>query len=325
MAIFDDLHAFVAVNGTRLQEYADKELEMEKETPDVADKYIEAESGAEFTIEVEATKQMAFKTENVEIQVHLDGKWAAGEFLIRSKVLRSNKYCLKIGGVTKEIGGNCEFRAFTFSSVTPTANEDSTWALDKRDRSDLGSIVVKAFHVTVGENRPRSPEAWEYENTDTSVAVPEKAIKGLAITHLTSLGKKQIVSGGPLASRVFVDGSQCPFAVFRFRYCSKKALQSMLLIPRTPSPTPLADRPIESLSAEEAHQLLRQYQARALEPKREIKSETNHAQEAIKHERSAKQERTVKRERDPELEELLASAAQVKKAKPTEIVDLSDD
>ncbi len=57
MAILGNLHAFVAVNGTRLQEYADKDVEMKKENPDVADKFIEAESGAEFTVEVEATKR----------------------------------------------------------------------------------------------------------------------------------------------------------------------------------------------------------------------------------------------------------------------------
>lgn len=117
MAILGGLQAFVAVNGNRVQEYVDEELEVEKENPEVAVRYIEAESGAEFTIEVEVTKQTAFKTENLEIQVHLDGKWTAGEYVYRSKVLRSNDYCQRIGGVTKKVEGNCEFRAFMFSNV----------------------------------------------------------------------------------------------------------------------------------------------------------------------------------------------------------------
>ncbi|KAL8930202.1 MAG: hypothetical protein Q9208_000819 [Pyrenodesmia sp. 3 TL-2023] len=309
MAILGNLRAFVAVNGNRVQEYVDEELEVEKENPELAVKYIEAESGAEFTIDVEVTRQTAFKTENLEIQVHLDGKWAAGEYVYRSKVLQSNNYVLKIGGATRMVNGSCEFRAFMFSDVRQT-NEASKWALDKRDRNDLGSITIKAFHVKLGATRSRSSESWEHEDADTNAAVPEKELKGLAITHL---------------ARVFVDGNQCPFAVFRFRYCSKKALQSMLLIPRTPSPTPLADRPIDSLSAEEARQLLRQYQVRPQEAKREIKSGSGRMQKAIKHEWGVKQERPVKRERDEEFEELLASATEVKKAKLTETVDLSGD
>ena len=44
-----------------------------------------------------------------------------------------------------------------------------------------------------------------------------------------------------------------------------EALQTLLLIPRTPCPTPpvpLEKRPVESLSVEEMKQLVRQYQVR---------------------------------------------------------------
>lgn len=161
-------------------------------------------------------------------------------------------------------------------------------------------------------------------------------------------------------SRVLVDGSQCPFAVFRFRYCSKSEYGPHAIIYETDaeawqkrcsqcysslgrlhlhlSQTVLSSRCplkkrinfsgniryfISSLLCPQDFE--QRTQARALEPKGEMKFETNHAQDAIKYGRSAKQERPVKRERDEELEELLASAAQVKKAKPTETIDLSDD
>ncbi|KAL8753253.1 MAG: hypothetical protein Q9184_005478 [Pyrenodesmia sp. 2 TL-2023] len=345
MAILGNLQAFIAVNGNqRLREYADEDLGAENENPAVAVKYIEAVSGAKFTIQVVAKKHMVFKTEAVEIQVYLDGKYVFGRYIYRSDVSRSNSYCLKIGGVTKNIGDHSEFRAFMFSNVRLT-NEASNWGLDKRDRNDLGSITVKAFHVLLKNNISRPSDPWENESVDADVAVQEKKLKGLAPVYLTwgSLGQKQISNGlFTVIDRAFVDGSDHPFAMFRFRYCSKQALQSLLLIPRTPSPSSLADRPIESLSAEEAHQLLRQYQVfyllslcpqnskqrsqtRPQEPKREIKSETDHVQKAIKHEQGVKTERPVKRERDEEFEELLASATEVKKAKPTETIDLSSD
>lgn len=91
-----------------------------------------------------------------------------------------------------------------------------------------------------------------------------------------SLGAEQVSSGTKHVDVEFVDGEN-PFATFRFKYVSKSncapptvmacadpclysgALQAMLLIPRTPSPVPLEERPIESLSVEEMKQLLQQY------------------------------------------------------------------
>lgn len=119
----------------------------------------------------------------------------------------------------------------------------------------------------------------------------------------------------------------------------------MLLVPRTPPPLPLEQRPIESLSVGEMHQLLRRYQVCSLEsnpsalplptvdtalqshwatPEARTKLESTTAEKRIKHEHGIKQEPGVKRERDEETEEILASAY-VKRAKRTEKIDLSDE
>lgn len=54
-----------------------------------------------------------------------------------------------------------------------------------------------------------------------------------------------------------IDPSDRPFAVYKFRYRSAKALKSMGLIPQTPKPIPLEERPIEELTLEETRELLR--------------------------------------------------------------------
>ncbi|KER00547.1 hypothetical protein AUEXF2481DRAFT_142753 [Aureobasidium subglaciale EXF-2481] len=67
-----------------------------------------------------------------------------------------------------------------------------------------------------------------------------------------------------------------PFATFQFRYRSRRVLQILCLIPRSPSPVPLEDRPEESLSREELLELLRRQKARQEEQitiKRELKRE----------------------------------------------------
>ncbi|KAL9004868.1 MAG: hypothetical protein Q9188_002329 [Gyalolechia gomerana] len=93
---------------------------------------------------------------------------------------------------------------------------------------------------------------------------------------------------------------------------------------KTPSPVPLDERPIESLSVEEMQQLLRQYQSRSAEPETRTKLESTIARQRIKHEQDIKQERPIKREKDEEMDEILASA-RVKKPKRAETIDLSDD
>lgn len=50
-------------------------------------------------------------------------------------------------------------------------------------------------------------------------------------------------------------------ATFVFRYRSKSALQAEGIIPRTPSPTPLEERPLEELNQEELRELLRRHRA----------------------------------------------------------------
>ena len=54
----------------------------------------------------------------------------------------------------------------------------------------------------------------------------------------------------------FVDKTKTPIAIFVFRYRSRQALVSSMIIPRTPSPPPIEER--ADLSAEEIRELQRQ-------------------------------------------------------------------
>lgn len=55
----------------------------------------------------------------------------------------------------------------------------------------------------------------------------------------------------------YIDPLDKPFAGLNFRYRPYSGLQALGLIPRTPEPVPLEERPIESLTSEEMRILLR--------------------------------------------------------------------
>jgi hypothetical protein len=87
-----------------------------------------------------------------------------------------------------------------------------------------------------------------------------------------------------------VDATQRAFATFKFNYRSKgkfycirrgygtwlicyiAALQSLLIVPRSPSPTPLEDRDLNTLTPEESRELIRRFRERD-EAARHVKRE----------------------------------------------------
>ncbi|KAL8718247.1 MAG: hypothetical protein Q9225_004585 [Loekoesia sp. 1 TL-2023] len=325
MAILPNLNAFIQVDGRRQEEYPDDDTEAENASPDFVPRYIECKSGATFVIHVELKKPPIsfFKSDAIEVQVFFDGKKVHGEFIFRSDVPSHGGYCANISGTTRKIRDRWEFRPFIFKEIEQTEGASGS-TTDKRSRKDLGSITIKTFHVITKGDAAPAWDLWGARALGQSAALPEQKLKGLNVTHSAIFGQQQISKGCNYVEREFVDGRDSPIATFQFRLCSKKALQSMLLVPRTPSPLPLEQRPIESLSVEEMHQLLRQYQSHTAGPEIRTKLESTIAEQRIKHEHGIKQEPGVKRGRDEETEEILASAY-VKRAKRAETIDLSDE
>lgn len=61
----------------------------------------------------------------------------------------------------------------------------------------------------------------------------------------------------PLWTTEYVDDPNTPLAVFVFRYRSMSALKAACIIPRTPTPVPLEERPIDELTEDELRVLVR--------------------------------------------------------------------
>ncbi|THZ02245.1 hypothetical protein D6C95_03971 [Aureobasidium pullulans] len=210
----------------------------------------------------------------VLVYYYLDGNWVDST-VIRFPFTRHHPQSLLRAARYRE-GGTWKQRDFIFAdlktSLTSFFAENVISKPSKRDLKHLGTITAKLYHVQILETGKEVYHDTEklkigHEN------VPEKHLKGQAMSHQTKLGEAVPIGHvSSISTRKMGDA----FAVFKFRYRSHRDLQNLCLIPRSPSPIPLEDRPEESLSREELIELLRRQKARQEEQaaiKKELKRE----------------------------------------------------
>ncbi|KAG9591013.1 hypothetical protein KCU97_g7209, partial [Aureobasidium melanogenum] len=148
--------------------------------------------------------------------------------------------------------------------------ENVTCNKPRPELQDLGTIAVKLHYAHVqGSPNYHSPDSSKVNMPEN---IHEKHLKGQAISQQVKLGEAV-----PVGALQTVDSRLLEeFAVFNFRYRSRKDLQILCLIPRSPSPIPLEDRPEGDLNREELLELLRRQKSRQEEQvaiKQELKRE----------------------------------------------------
>ncbi|MCJ1256978.1 hypothetical protein MMC24_004803 [Lignoscripta atroalba] len=166
---------------------------------------------------------------------------------------------------------------------------------------DIKAHVAKLGEILIKARRVKRRCSVAYSNSKSKVGIlesldvlPEKALKGQALSHRASLGAPQKGAPRTRFHCDYIDEANSPFAVFKFKYRSRKALEDTCIIPRSVTPVPLEDRPLDQLTREEAVELLRW---------RSVKPETKPLDQTRIR---------LKRERDPEYDELMASARTTK-------------
>ncbi|KAF4303404.1 hypothetical protein GTA08_BOTSDO08840 [Botryosphaeria dothidea] len=156
--------------------------------------------------------------------------------------------------------------------------------------------------------------------------IPEKALKGPAVSHSVGVGEAKPTR--PWHTRSFnrKDGGR-PFATMTYRYSSKAAVQKEHIIPRTPFSTPLKDRPLETMTPDELREELRRHREdQARRPV--IKQEINPAiKQEIKQESFLGQTGIVSL--DDEDTDIEAVSVRPRKrqrtTRPAEVIELLDD
>ncbi|TIA03376.1 hypothetical protein D6C82_01908 [Aureobasidium pullulans] len=268
MAILDSLPGVeitVVVDGEDLHEYQDTH---KKDGEDTVTSYIEATSGANFAIRIKISKDIIYKGDRLDFGVTIDGEYVHGSSM--------TKECLEkiilIEGMPVSQG---HLKKMKFSELKTVAEEYSASSGNDERVKTLGSICVTVKHRNTTSFVPRIFA----KPAETEKIFSEKDIKGEAMTHSYSFGDEIEVTEASVAVVTEpVPGLKDIAGTYLYHYRSQgptdsqschsslltrsAALKKLLIIPRTPSPIPLEDRPEQELSREELAELLRKYKAR---------------------------------------------------------------
>ncbi|KAK3082362.1 hypothetical protein LTS18_004274 [Coniosporium uncinatum] len=243
------LTATVLADGLVLREYDDPDADRHSKQ---SVQYIEAKSGAKFEIATIFSGDFPYRqhgrqnTKTVVIQrVHLQKR---GGYIYNFK-----------GILGRGPRDDADIRKISESR--------------KKQIDAVGSIEMRLYRTHAAS---KSVSRTKCDNYADVGIIPEKALKGRAISHKLAFGDGEPTTMPTTISTHDVDPSDKPFASFTFKCRSMQALKASFIVPRSPTPVPLEDRPVEELTMDELRELLRRERAKAaatVRIKREVKRE----------------------------------------------------
>ncbi|KAF2471626.1 uncharacterized protein BDR25DRAFT_222507, partial [Lindgomyces ingoldianus] len=224
----------------------------EEQGPDAVTKYIESKTGSEF--QVRSSFPRPFPGTTVLVDIHLDGRRVCGTF--------AHQECMAGAGCTIIQSGVPSYardqwfeRTFCFAELTI----DDSGILPVRDKlkktlDRIGEISV--YFYKTRNLQQKDSHTFNGADISTVGTISEKVLKGKALSHEVSLQKPRQIRNRTVYEFEYIQPQKEPFASFCFRYRSRIALKALCIIPRSSSPLPLEDRPVEDLTLEEARELL---------------------------------------------------------------------
>ncbi|KAI4914146.1 hypothetical protein J4E85_010658 [Alternaria conjuncta] len=239
----------VFVKNAPLEEHVDDD---DQTSDNEVTKFIEASSGDNFEVKYCFSPGFSIR-HSILVELDIDGEYAAGSvFNPGSSVRWDNAYTFK--GSRGFEDGEYYLRKFCFSQLEINDDGDTRTFKDslKKKLHRVGVISVRFYWATAGATYKTPVTVRQDKNLGV---VPEKALKGSALSHQASYGAREVMQAYSTIETTKID--ETPFAEFTFKYRSRAALKSLLVIPRTPSPVPLEERDVNTLTLEESRELIR--------------------------------------------------------------------
>ncbi|KAL8722938.1 MAG: hypothetical protein Q9181_007387, partial [Wetmoreana brouardii] len=285
MAVLDFFEADIRVNRKPLPEYENNDSNEIPEERKII-KYVEAPTGAAFSIYVSIARGYQMISEGIRFSVWIDGKAMAGK-IVRKKAFEScqSRWSYVDRGVDIRVDDSTfNFRPYVFTKIDFGDTDQSStgspyWsagpaslsvgstrssvgsrtsvnsdAMAQGDLQDLGTITVKAYRIKNIIDVDGSFEQVDMEPFKTRSRKLKRKLKDSGITQNVTLGAPSLQSPLKTVSSEYVDGKSQPIATFVLKYRTKEALELLLVIP---SADPLLSMPIEDLSREQSQELHR--------------------------------------------------------------------
>jgi hypothetical protein len=181
MAILKPFECKVEVGGVALEEYEDEDTEQANTTTSLT-KYIEAVSGANFSLKLTVQPGWTMQADFIAWYIDLDGKQCGGG-VIKSESYDGSRSCASVRyGVTSGAGGDWTERKFRFADITIGETPDDLNPEESRQQyKALGNISVEIWRMKLLEIK----DHLQATRHDSLGVVPEKALKGQALSLST--------------------------------------------------------------------------------------------------------------------------------------------
>jgi hypothetical protein len=189
MAILQPFECKVEVNGVALKEYEDEDTEQATTTTTLT-KYVEAISGANFSLRLTLQPGWTMKADFLAWVTVLDGQKYGGGVIGSDVYDGSHSITIVKHGVVSGSGNDWTERSFRFADIVIGDQPDDLEPEEvKRRYEELGNISIEIWRMKLRDQRDHSGELRH----EALGVVPEKALKGQALSLSTEWGsKKQI-------------------------------------------------------------------------------------------------------------------------------------
>ncbi|KAK1972177.1 hypothetical protein LY78DRAFT_651063 [Colletotrichum sublineola] len=209
--------------------------------------YVESKDDAFFSVRYQVDNSHRWESPDhaFALTLYVDGKRMDGVVCEARHFLNSNPFYVwenTIEGSRQRstASGYDRLNKFKFSKVTTL--DDAANDRVKTDTAKaklLGVIEVFIYPMVITGPTRYTNSSHRHDVQDDNFEIAEKALKGRAVSHGTSFADGGIVSQKPTVTAEYLNDRN-PIAAFSFKYRSRDALHKELIIPRPPSPEPIA-------------------------------------------------------------------------------------
>ncbi|OBT63909.1 hypothetical protein VE03_05970 [Pseudogymnoascus sp. 23342-1-I1] len=239
----------IVINGIKVTEYEDPRDETKHDYPKkTVLRYIEAISGTNYSILNEVSSGYKLKSAlSFSVQVDSWTRQTNPLFVQGEDASPWTPWTYKVEGKEyMDYKGVQWEKPFKFSPLKIVDADDK----DRIKRDAHASKNIGEIRVTVRRKQAKEKSHYSIrgKDSDTSLEIAEKAVKGQSLSHGTEFGEATRCRELTTITKTKPQrGSHDPAAVFIFRYRSREALQAEHIIPRDQSPDILQDIPEEDI------------------------------------------------------------------------------